>query len=253
MGGPDVTGRLGGHVVLVTGAGSGIGRAAAIRLGAEGAALVLVGRTVTTLNETQGSVQAADVMVHVADVSDAGAVDGLVRQVVARFGRLDVLVNAAGINVPQRSLAEGSPADFMRIVNTNLCGAFLLSRAVVPVMRRQGGGTLIHVVSDSGLRGNDFAGVGYVASKFGLRGFVEALNAEERRNGVRATAFMPGVVITPLLDLRPVPVPKEARERMLQPEDVAECIALAALLPPRAIVEELVVRPSAQEWVSRRY
>lgn len=244
-------GRLDGKVVLVAGAGSGIGRAAAIRLGGEGATLVLVGRTREKLIETKDALGGAVAVECPADVSDSAAVDRLAREVLARFARLDVLVNAAGINVSRRSLADGSIDDFERVLSTNLRGAFLLSRAFLPAMRAQGGGTIIHVVSDSGLRGNDFAGVGYVASKFGLRGLTEAINAEERHNGIRVTAILPGEVNTPILDQRPTPPPLEARQRMLQPEDVAECIALAALLPPRAIVEELVIRPSAQDW-SRR-
>jgi len=85
-----------------------------------------------------------------------------------------------------------------------------------------------------------------------LRGLTEAINAEERQHGIRATSIYPGEVNTPILDRRPVPPPSEAREKMLQAEDIAECIALAALLPPRAIIEELVVRPAIQDWVSRR-
>jgi NAD(P)-dependent dehydrogenase (short-subunit alcohol dehydrogenase family) len=119
-------------------------------------------------------------------------------------------------------------------------------------MRAQGSGTIIHVVSDSGVRGNNFAGVAYIASKFGLRGLTEAINAEQRQHGIRATAIVPGEVSTPILEKRPVPPSEEERARMLQPEDVAECIALAALLPGRAIMEELVIRPAAQDWVSRR-
>jgi NAD(P)-dependent dehydrogenase (short-subunit alcohol dehydrogenase family) len=249
--GDVMAGRLDGKVVLVAGAGSGIGRAAAIRLGGEGATLVLVGRTRERLIETRDALGGAVAVDCPADVSDPAAVDRLAREVLARFARLDVLVNAAGINVSRRSLADGSIDDFERVLSTNLRGAFLLSRAFLPAMRAQGGGTIIHVVSDSGLRGNDFAGVGYVASKFGLRGLTEAINAEERHNGIRVTAILPGEVNTPILDQRPTPPPLEARQRMLQPEDVAECIALAALLPPRAIVEELVIRPGAQDW-SRR-
>ena len=243
--------RVKGQVVVVSGAGSGIGRAAAVRLAREGAALVLVGRTRERLAETKAMIGASAETV-AADVSDPAAVEALVRDLLAGAGRIDVLINAAGINVPGRSLADGSVEDFERVVSVNLRGAFLLSRAVLPAMRRQGGGTIIHVVSDSGMRGNDFAGVAYIASKFGLRGLVEAINAEERRHGIRVTAVYPGEVNTPLLDKRPTPVPADARRLMLQPEDVAECIALAALLPSRAIVEELVVRPLAQEWVSRR-
>lgn len=247
-----MSGGLGGKVALVSGAGSGIGRAAAMRLVQEGAAMALVGRTAARLAETRDIIGDAGVEVFPADVTDPAAVDAVVTAVLARFSRLDIVVNAAGINVRRRSLAEGSVEDFEQVLNTNLRGAFLLSRAVVPRMRAQGGGTIIHVVSDSGIRGNDFAGVAYTASKFGLRGLTEAINAEERHHGIRVTAIFPGEVNTPLLDRRPVPVSADARLRMLQPEDVAECIALAATLPPRAIVEQLVVRPSGQPWSSRR-
>lgn len=243
---------LAGTVAVVSGAGSGIGRAAAIRLAREGATLALIGRTSERLAETRQAIGDAGIEIYPADVGDQKAVDAVVTAVLERFSRIDVVVNAAGINVPRRSLADGSVEDFEQVLNTNLRGAFLISRAVLPAMRAQGGGTIIHVVSDSAMRGNDFAGVAYTASKFGVRGLAQAINAEERRHGIRVTAIYPGEVDTPLLDKRAVPVPAEARRKMLQPEDVAECIALAALLPPRAIVEELVVRPVAQEWVSRR-
>jgi NAD(P)-dependent dehydrogenase (short-subunit alcohol dehydrogenase family) len=247
-----VSGPLAGRVALVTGAGSGIGRAAAIRLARDGAAVALVGRTAAKLQDTRQAIGNTDVEFYPADVADPAAVDAVVSAALSRFLRLDVVVNAAGINVRRRSLADTSVDDYEKVLDTNLRGAFLLSRAVLPLMRAQGGGTIVHVSSDSGLRGNDFAGIAYTASKFGVRGLVEAINAEERRHGVRATAIFPGEVNTPILDQRPVPVPPEARARMLQPEDVADCIALAATLPPRAIVEHLVVRPVAQEWVSRR-
>lgn len=247
-----VNGQLVGKVVLVAGAGSGIGRAAAVRLAREGAAIHLAGRRREALAETQALMAGADVAIHPADVGDPAAVEELAKAVLAARGRLDVLVNTAGVNVPRRSLAEAGVEDYQRVLDTNLRGAFLLSRAFLPAMRAQGGGTLIHVGSDSALRGNNFAGVAYIASKFGLQGLVQAINAEERQNGIRATAIHPGEVNTPILDKRPVPPPPEARARMLQPEDVAECIALAALLPPRAVIEELVVRPIAQDWVTRR-
>ena len=247
-----MNGGLAGTVALVSGAGSGIGRAAAIRLAREGAAVGLMGRTPERLAQTRAAIANAGVEVYPGDVGDAAAVEQIVKAALARFSRIDIVVNAAGVNVRRRSLADGSIEDFDAVVATNLRGAFLLSRAVLPAMRVQGGGTIIHVVSDSALRGNDFAGIAYTASKFAVRGLVEAMNAEERRHGIRVTGIFPGEVNTPLLDKRPVPVPDEARQRMLQPEDVAECIALAATLPPRALVEELVVRPVVQEWVSRR-
>jgi NADP-dependent 3-hydroxy acid dehydrogenase YdfG len=110
-------------------------------------------------------------------------------------------------------------------------------------MREQGVGTIVNIVSDAGKRASAKAGPAYVASKFGLAGLTETINAEERERGIRACAIFPGDVATPLLDLRPSPPSAEARQAMLQPEDVAACVMLAINLPDRAIVEELVVRP----------
>jgi NAD(P)-dependent dehydrogenase (short-subunit alcohol dehydrogenase family) len=110
-------------------------------------------------------------------------------------------------------------------------------------MRRQGEGTIVNVVSDAGLIANAKAGAAYVASKFGVTGLTQSINAEERERGVRACAIFPGDIDTPLLEKRPAPPPAEARAKMLRPEDVAECVMLAINLPQRAVVEQLVVRP----------
>jgi NAD(P)-dependent dehydrogenase (short-subunit alcohol dehydrogenase family) len=247
-----MAGGLAGKVTLVTGAGSGIGQAAAVRLAQEGGAFVLVGRREANLHETAGMLGGADVLIQSADISDPAAVDGVIQATLAKYGRLDLLVNAAGLNVPKRSLADCSIEDYQTVIAADLNGAFYLTRGFLPAMRQQGGGTVINIVSDSGWRGNNFAGVAYIAAKFGLRGLTEAINAEERQHGIRATSIYPGEVNTPILDRRPVPPPPEAREKMLQASDIAECIALAALLPPRAIIEDLVVRPAIQDWISRR-
>lgn len=247
-----MAGALTGKVTLVTGAGSGIGQASAIRLAREGGAMVVVGRDEGKLRETAKSLGGIDILVHAADIGDPASVDGLVKATLERFGRLDVLVNAAGLNVPKRSLADCSIEDYQTVIAADLSGAFYLTRGFLATMRAQGGGTVVNIVSDSGWRGNNFAGVAYIAAKFGLRGLTEAINAEERQHGIRATAIYPGEVNTPILDRRPVPPPPEAREKMLQAEDIAECVALAATLPQRAIIEDLVVRPAIQDWVSRR-
>lgn len=240
-------------VALITGAGSGIGRAAAYALAEKKFSLVLVGRDQKKLEETSSHLP-ADVqrLICACDISTKQGIETVVKTVTNQFERLDVLVNGAGVNVPKRSLQDCEAADYDSVIATNLSGAFLLTKAFLPLMREQEGGTIINVISDSGLRGNNFAGVAYISSKFGLRGLTEAINAEERHNGIRATAIYPGEVNTPILDKRPVPPNAEARELMLQPDDVAQCIALAATLPPRAIVEDLVIRPAVQDWVSRK-
>jgi NAD(P)-dependent dehydrogenase (short-subunit alcohol dehydrogenase family) len=101
----------------------------------------------------------------------------------------------------------------------------------------------VNIVSDAGKQASPKAGPGYVVSKFGMVGLTQAVNAEERPNGIRACAILPGDIDTPLLDKRPAPPPPEARAKMLQPEDVADCVMLAANLPERAVIEELLIRP----------
>jgi len=129
------------------------------------------------------------------------------------------------------------------MIDTNLNGAYYCVQAFLPEMRRRKSGTIINIVSDAGKQASPKAGPAYVMSKFGLAGLTQSINAEERGNGIRACAIFPGDIDTPLLDKRPSPPHAEARGRMLKSEDVAECALLAILLPPRALVEEIVVRP----------
>jgi NADP-dependent 3-hydroxy acid dehydrogenase YdfG len=111
-------------------------------------------------------------------------------------------------------------------------------------MRTRKSGTIIHIVSEAGKWANPKAGPAYVISKFGQAGLVQAINAEERSNGIRACAIFPGDIDTPLLDKRPKPPPAEARLKMLTPQDLADCVSLCLNLPARAIVEELLIRPA---------
>jgi len=163
--------------------------------------------------------------------------------VLSHFTRIDVLVNSAGTNIARRSLKELSRTDYHALLATNLHGTVYCVQAFLPNLRTQGGGTIININSEAGRQANAKAGAAYVASKFALAGLTQSINAEERANGIRACSIFPGDINTPLLDRRPVPPPAAAREHMLQPEDVAACVWLAASLPPRAVVEELVVRP----------
>ena len=230
-------------VALVTGAGSGIGRASALRLAREGWRVALVGRRADALAET-AQLAGGAATVHPCDIADAAAVGRVVTQVRAESGRIDALVHCAGTNIARRSWAQLSAGDYRAVLAANLDGAFHCVQAVLPGMREQGAGTVVVINSDAGRLANAKAGAAYVVSKFGLTGLVQSLNAEERAHGIRGCSIFPGDVNTPLLDKRPVPPPAEARVKMLQPEDVAAAVWLAVSLPPRAIVEELVIRPA---------
>ncbi len=230
------------NVAVVTGAGSGVGQAIALKFAAEGWNVALVGRRAEPLAETT-TMAGADALPRLApfrcDVSDAGDVAAMGEAVLARFGQVDVLVNSAGINVPRRSFETLSLDDWHAVLATNLHGAYYCVRAFLPAMRARRSGTIININSDVGKTARDLAGAAYVSSKFGLRGLTQQINAEERSHGIRACSICPRDVNTPLLDKRPQPPPPEQRAKMLQPDDLAACAWLVATLPSRAIVDEI--------------
>jgi NAD(P)-dependent dehydrogenase (short-subunit alcohol dehydrogenase family) len=230
---------------VVTGAGSGVGRAVALELARQGWQVALVGRRAAALEETvQLAGLASQLMLAFpGDICQAQEVETMANRIMSACEKVEVLVNAAGTNTPRRSLAELSFENYQRIVETNLTGAFLCTQAFLPGMRQRHSGTIVNIVSDAGKIANAKAGPAYVASKFAMAGLTQSINAEERDHGIRACAIFPGDINTPILELRPYPPPPEARDKMLQPEDIAACVMLAVNLPPRAIVEELVVRP----------
>ncbi|MSU66894.1 MAG: SDR family oxidoreductase [Opitutus sp.] len=233
-------------VAVVTGAGSGVGRAAVQQLAALGWPIALLGRRAQALDETIALCPAAarkHIVPYVCDVGDPAAVDAMAAAVLKKFRRVDVLVNAAGLNVPRRSLSVLSRADYAAMMGANIHGVLYLVQAFLPGMRERGSGTIINVGSDAGKQASPKAGAGYVISKFGLTGLTQSINAEERQNGIRATCVFPGDIDTELLNKRPVPPPPEARKLMLLPEDVGACIRFVATLPARATIEEIVVRP----------
>ena len=167
----------------------------------------------------------------------------MAKRVLTEFREVEALVNAAGTNAPRRALEVLSTADYHAMIDTNLNGAYYCVQAFLPQMRARKSGTIVNIVSEAGKQASAKSGPAYVMSKFGLTGLTQSINAEERAHGVRACAIFPGDIDTPLLEKRPNPPTAEARARMLQSEDVAECALLAIHLPPRAIVEEILVRP----------
>jgi NAD(P)-dependent dehydrogenase (short-subunit alcohol dehydrogenase family) len=230
---------------VVTGAGSGVGQAIALALAQEGWGVALVGRRAEALQETvkRAGSRGRQFLVCPCDISDAEAVEQMSLRVLAEFKEVEVLVNAAGTNVPRRALTVLSLADYHAMIDTNLNGAYYCVQVFLPQMRARRSGTIVNIVSDAGKQASPKAGPAYVMSKFGLAGLTQSINAEERVNGVRACAIFPGDIDTPLLDKRPAPPDDDARSRMLRPEDIADCALLCIRLPSRAVVEEVLVRP----------
>ncbi len=241
---------LAGKAALITGAGSGIGRAAAIAYAEAGAAISLAGRRGALLEETATLAAKHDVPIrfHSVDVADPDAVGRWVADAKQAFGHIDVLANCAGTNTPQRSWATTSLADWNEIIATNLTGIFLCTRAVLPTMREQRDGLIVNVSSLAGLRPSVVSGVAYGASKFGVMSLTGTVNLEEWSNGIRATVICPGEVSTPIMEKRPNPPPVHAHPLMIQPEDLGAVFVLLATLPARIVVEQVVVRPTVQQY-----
>lgn len=230
---------------IITGAGSGVGRAIAIALVRQGWRVALLGRTRESLQETATLCggNPDDILIHTCDIGRSEQVEKMGRDVAAKFGAVDVLVNAAGTNVPKRALDVLSLEDYHSMIDTNLNGAYYCVQAVLPGMRSRGSGTIVNIISDAGKQASPKSGPAYCMSKFGLSGLNQSINAEERGNGIRACAIFPGDIDTPLLNRRPQPPTADQRSRMLTPEDVAECALLAINLPSRAVAEEILLRP----------
>ncbi len=239
-------GRLDGKTAAVVGATSGMGRATALLFAREGARVAVSGRRAGLLQELgeQIAAESGEVALGVpCDVQNRGEVEGLIRLVDAQFGRIDVLVFASGINIPDRSTQRLTPETWDRMLGTNLTGAYHCTQLALPVMRRQGGGLLIYL-SSIAAHGADVSGIAYKASKAGLDGIAQGVTAEEKANGIRTSVIYPGLCDTPLVLQRPVPTPPEVLRHALQPEDVAEACLFVAALPERCHVPELKLMPA---------
>ena len=189
--------KLKGKVALITGGGRGIGRAVALAYAKEGAALALCARTHSELEKTAAEARGCGVECEgwTCDVSQEDAVQALVEKVRERFGRIDVLVNNAGIMVRPTPVTEVDVAKWDYTIAVNLRGPFLLTRAVLPLMLRQKSGSVINVSSSIGRSGYaNFSA--YAASKWGLEGLTQTVAAETERSGVRVNSVAPGYVAT---------------------------------------------------------
>jgi NADP-dependent 3-hydroxy acid dehydrogenase YdfG len=236
---------LSGQVAIVVGASSGMGRATVVALARVGVRVMAAARREAELASLQNDATAAGGVIEVCrvDASRRTDVEQVIAATVAKFGRIDILVYATGTNLPERSLEQLAPENWERLLAVNLSGAFHCTQAVLPTMRRAGGGLIVYL-SSAAVQLPDVSGVAYQASKHGLVGLAHGTRIEERKHGVRVTVIFPGLCDTEILNQRPVPTPREVLDKALRPEDIAEAVLFVAGLPPRACVPEMQVRPS---------
>ncbi|MEZ6140658.1 MAG: SDR family oxidoreductase [Zavarzinella sp.] len=237
---------LSGKVVLITGAGSGVGAAAALQFHAQGAKVAIAGRSAEKLAKTAAGHD--DILVVPTDVTDYGAVQQLFQKVNSHFGRIDILVNNAGVNIKARKMRELTIDSWNQLVRTNLDGVFYCMKEVLPQMIERQSGLIININSVSGKRPYPLAGPGYAAGKFGLHGLSGCVANEELESKIRVSSIYPGEIDTPILDERPTPVSAEQRAKILKPEDVADAILFIASLPEHVNIPELIIKPTSQMY-----
>jgi len=237
---------LRGKAAWVTGAGSGIGESAALKLAEAGAVVVLTGRREAPLADVAGRIRAAGGTAHIcpADLGKADQVRAVAEWIGSELGRLDILVSNAGGNITERAWSRLTPAGIDELIGANLSSAFYCAQAVLPMMRSQGGGLMIHTASMAGRNVGGMSGPGYSAAKHGVVAMSHSINVEECVNGIRSCALLPGEVNTPILKKRPNPLSEQDLARMLQPEDVGAMILHVAGLPPHVCVNEIWITPT---------
>ena len=238
--------RLAGKIAWVTGAGSGIGEAAALALADEGATVILTGRTREKLEDVARRINQTGVA-HVApgDLTDKTQVAKIGDYIRETFNRLDILVNNAGVNIVNRHWDKLTPEGIDTLIQGNLVGALYCVTVALPFMRAQQDGILIHTASMAGRFIGGVSGPIYVTAKHGIVAMSHGLNMQECINGIRSTVFLPGEVATPILDQRPNPVGPEVRAKMVQPADCGDLIRYIACLPRHVVMNEVHLAPTA--------
>jgi 3-oxoacyl-[acyl-carrier protein] reductase len=227
---------LDGKVVLVTGAGRGIGRAIALRLAADGAGVVAVARSGEELERLRGAIAAkgGKCWTIAADLRDPLEPERVVAAAVQSAGRLDVLVNNAGV-AWCKGIADISHEQWRDMFALNMEAVFLLTKAVLPIFKAQKSGQIVNIGSDASIKG-----IGnmtcYCASKYALRGFTMALREELRKTGIRLNLIMPGPVNTTIIG-------KEDHPEFIQPADVADLVWQVVAMAPRTDVWEILLEP----------
>jgi len=231
------------RTMVITGASTGVGRATALRFAGEGYSVCALARSVDKLDEL--AMEAAGRIVpYPTDVSDSKQVERTFAKILEDHGRIDVLVNNAGVT------SGGRPVDVAtidRIIDTNLKGTLYCTFAALPSMRENGGGHIVNVASIAGVDISAKGGDGlYAASKHGVVAFSEALGEMVRRDGVLVTALCPGGIDTPLWnDENPYPYDKGT---MIRSEEVADLIAYILAQPKRTLFKNVIFVPVVEQW-----
>jgi len=233
--------------VLIAGATGGVGTSVASAAADAGAHVLLLGRRRAELESLAARIetQGGRATFAVADAVDAAQVQKAVDELCEPTGGADALVNTVGINIRSRRLDQLDEQAWRTVIDVNLSAAFVLTKAVLPVFRRQQDGHILHIASTAA-RTADLSGAAYQASKAGLGALARATMLESAADGVRVSTVYPGLIATDFVRHRPQPPAPGELNRALKPDDVAAVCMTILSLPPRAVVSEVVMTPARQ-------
>lgn len=240
-----------GKAALVTGASAGIGHAAAVALAASGARVAVAARRAERLTELVGRIEASggEAVALAGDVTDEKFATGVVEETVSRFGRVDILVNSAGV-IQAGGVVGADSAQWRQVIDVNLMAMLYTCKAAISPMKAQGGGDIINISSTAGRRASGPFGA-YATSKFGLTALTEGLRHEVGGDAIRVCIIEPGATTTEVAEGITDPNVREAirhhvtRDGVMKPEDVAAAILFIVTLPSRANVSEILIRPTS--------
>ncbi|MFN8391564.1 MAG: SDR family oxidoreductase [Bdellovibrionota bacterium] len=239
-------------VCIITGGGSGIGRALALRLTQASAQVVLVGRARPKLEETAAACAKVGntPAVYSLDVANKPAVEQMAAEIVERYGKIDALINNAGHSSVNRGLLTTTPDEIKSVLDSNLVGTIYCTQAVLPTMLRARSGIVVNISSRSGTHPGLLGGMIYSAAKAAVINFTGFLREEFKNSGVRFSVVIPGEVDTPIIDKRPIPPDPSARETMVPADEAADVIASLIELSDRTSIPEIQILPTYLRDVS---
>ena len=233
-------------IAWVTGAGTGIGRAGALALAEAGVKVILSGRRIPQLEDVAKKITDIGGIANIEplNIADQEAVESAANNIMDRYERLDILINSAGINFPNRRWKDITNQTWNTIIDVNLNGAFNVSHAAVKIMRRQRDGLIVNISSMASQHIGGVSGIAYTAAKTALNTMNESINHENCHLGIRACALCPGEVATEILKHRPIPPSKKEQNRMIQEKDVGATILFIAQMPPHVCLNEIHITPT---------